>query len=181
VVRALTRYDLSSLGQLPEARSRRKVLWAGRGLVVAFSIFLPAELAYGSYIHHGFANWIPGIVLLLAITSMMIVFGTLFIRTARTVAMSVEVDAQGFRFDFGDSRPWRGAWSDPRLRLQLVKFSPTDGTPSSILAAGNSAQRAYLTPEAFDELVRQASANGLRAVQTRPASNPSALLTTISP
>jgi hypothetical protein len=175
------RYDLSSQAKLPQAQSRRQVLWVGRGMIVAFSVVLPAELIYGYYAHHGFTNWIPGIVLLLAIASMMIAAGTVCIRTARTVAMSVEVDAQGFQFDFGDSRPWRAEWRDPRLRLQLVKFSPTDGTPPSILAAGSSAQRAYLTPEAFDELVRQASANGLRAVQTRPATSPSAVLTTISP
>ena len=174
------RFDLSSSRNLRGAQSRRQVLWAGRGLVVVFIIVGVVGLSYGYYSHHGFSDWIPGLGLLVAVCVMMIGFGTLFIRTARTVASTVDVDARGFAFDFGDGRPWKGAWSDPRLRLQVVRFTETDGGHPSLLAAGSSSERAYLTPEALAELVRQASSSGLRIVETEAPRNPFATILTFS-
>jgi hypothetical protein len=174
------RFELSGLRQLPEAQSRRQILRVARPVVILFSIFGLVVIGYGYYSHHGFVDWIPSLVLLVGVCAMMIVSGTMFILAARTVALFLDADSRGFCFDFGDSRPWKGSWDDPRLRLQVVRFDPIGDRPPTILAAGGSMRRAYLTEEAFDELIRLAKASGLRTTEARPARNPSALVITIS-
>jgi len=174
------RFDLSGLSQLPDARALHRFLWVGWGMVIIFVGLGVVGVSYGYYSYHGFASWVPGLALLLAIVAMFTVFGLFFARASRSVAQSLEVDARGFRFEFGDKRPWSGSWNDPRLRLQIVRFNPTDGSPPYIVAFGGRSSRAFLTQEGYLEMQRQIIANGLRMVDGPSQRNPTAVLTTVS-
>ena len=156
------------------------MLWGGWSFIVTFVLLCVVGVSYGYVSNHGFMSWLPRLILLSAICAMMSGFGVLFVLGARTAALFLDVDVDGFRFDFGDRRPWTGLWMDPGLQFQLVTFFSAGGNPSSFLAWGGSNKRAYLTEEAFSEVVKQATANGLRLIESRPARNPSAAPTTFS-
>ncbi len=159
-------FDLRGLKHLRLAVISRRILWAGVAFLVVFPTLGVVGIVYGYTTEHGFAGWVPRLLLGVGMIVMFTGFGALFVRTSRCVAESVEVDQRGFRFDFGRRGSWVGTWGDPRLRLQVAKVMRADGRAESILLYESGFRRAYLTVEAYAELARQAQGNGLQVSES---------------
>jgi len=174
------RFDLSNLRNLPAARAQLTLKWAGLGFLIVFPIVGAAGIGYGLYTHPGLTGWMPSFAVLLGLTIMFTAFGALFLRGSRCVAVGLDVDGEGFSFDFGRGQPWAKSWSDPGLRLQVATLIRADGTWAYVLLSEGPFRRAFVTPEAYADFTKYAQGFGLRMSSRTSRRSPALVLTSIT-
>jgi hypothetical protein len=162
------KYDLTRLRSRREYRTDRGMRWLAvclivvGGLAIVFDGGLQAIL-YATHLSHASVQPYVGIVLFFE--AGFILFGILFFRQAGPGTISAEVSDDGVIFQYSGGRSRQLNWSDPRFVLRIDRDDRRaryDAGEPRIVAIGHSPVKTFLTREVFDEIVRQASAHGLR-------------------
>jgi hypothetical protein len=177
------RFNLTSLGSLPNVRIDRARRWTEAFCFAVFTLVVIAAPIYYYLAHHGFAGWMPAQTVALVLLAFLSVMGALFFAGAAPPPTSVTVDSEGLAFELKGRQTWRLTWTDPALALRVFR---TEGStrrstpgPPMIIAIGPLSTRNYLTREAYDEIVAQATAHGLSLAEM-PGSRPGWTRTIIS-
>lgn len=166
------RYDLRGLRGLPFLRARRLGRWIGASLALVFG-FLAAYAVVGYWVQHGRnPPWqSTALVLLIPLFFMGAGLFWVFASGRDDDFMEVGVDRLQFLRSSRVTATW--LWSDPRLVLTIeltngVGRRGAQIPPMIFITGGRPAQR-YLTSEAYEALILEASHQGLQ-VSASPSS-----------
>lgn len=177
------RFDLSSLRTLPGVRVVRVRRWTGAVCFTLFAFISVAAPVYYYGAHRGFTGWTSAQTAALVFVAFLSGMGALFFAGAAPPPTSIDVGPEGLAFELKGRQTWRVSWADPALFLRIYHSegparNGRQGSPM-IIAMGRFSSRNYLTREAYDEIIAQATAHGLQ-VATVPASRVGWTRTTIT-
>lgn len=155
----------------------------GVGMVLVFAFVVSLALWEFYLSPSGLPGGDRGLTGILLASAFFITAGTYIATLATAVPHSVEINSDGFALSYPGARVERIMWADPGLRLRFERTEGITrrglkGPPMAVLMGGRPPRR-YLSPAVFNELARQARANGLR-VQEEPSPYPGFTRTVIS-
>lgn len=168
-------FDLEGfLESVPDSKN-----WPVRTAGVAMIVVSALVAALALWDYYLTPSGLPGgghrLVPVLLVCTFFVVAGGLFSVIATPVPTSVEVDSNGIALVYPGGRVERYLWADRSLQL---RFERTQGVirrglmgPPMVVLMGGRPPRRYLSVEAFDAIVQQALAHGLR-VQDEPSPFP---------
>jgi hypothetical protein len=177
------RFDLSTLSSLPALRGTRATHWTGAALSALFASLLTVSLVVRPLVTGEAASLTAIQQVAIALFLALALLGVLIFFTTAPCPTGVTVGRTGVTYEYRRGRQTRLDWTRPGFRLRIER---TDGVvrrgvqyPGFVVAIGGFPAQKYLTREAFDEIVRQARANGL-TVAEGPSNVPGFARTTIS-
>ncbi len=168
------RCDLTGAETREGVRTWQRLRWVGVSLIVVFGAVGVWGVDRYYIVPLPLANLAVGLTPAIAFVG----FGSFLLLTFRGAALSLDIGENGFAFEYPGGREWRGAWGDSALCLRLGRVAPSDGSPPRILLVGRFYERALLTRDAADVLVREASAHGFRVLESPPATRRNSIVRT---
>lgn len=178
-----TQFELEGfLASVPDANNWR-IRRVGIAMIVVFAVIAGLVLWAYYLTPSGLSGGVHDLIAGLVICAFFMVAGGLFSIIATPVPTRVGVDSDGITMIYEAGRVERFLWADTTLHLRFERTQGmlrrgVMGPPLAILMGGRPPRR-YLSVEAFNEVVRQARANGLD-VQDEPSSFPGFTRTVIS-
>ena len=165
----MTRFDLSEVRDTPVAKRTQRFHWLLRAVlgsgVVAMVVWVAALV-----VKNGWTAIEAGTVGVEVVASILWVW--IFIMTGPG-ANYLEIRAGGVELGFARGRTWRRDWDDRRFALNVFQTQnpPDDASKGQWIEFGSGLWPVtnFLTPTAFDALLRGAEEHGL-GVLARPSS-----------
>ena len=162
------RFDLSTFSIRAKSRDRGYRLYNYLVLVLG-SVILLAVIGYvvasGERIRNPFV--IFGVIPMMGCLYILVAMLAL----GRSWATAVEVTDAGVQFIYGSRGTHLWRWTDPKVRLAIDVTQGAPGAPSwgtPIYAAADFHYfRNYLPVEAYNAIIREARAKGMRITETR--------------
>jgi hypothetical protein len=164
----LTRFDLSEVRDLPVAKRTQRFHWLLRAVlgsgVVAMGLWVAILVVKNGW------TAIEAVTVGIEVVAS-ILWVCIFIMTGPG-ANCLEIRADGIELGFARGRTWRRAWDDRRFALNVFQTQnpPDDASKVQWIEFGSGLWPVtnFLTPAAFDALLRGAEEHGM-GVGARPA------------